>query len=78
MFVNGIATLQPKIVLIPGNMMCRRQFEPVIPLLAQHYHVTAISTDGYDGTGKPSLPQLKKLEDYIIIIDFLENRSQSM
>lgn len=41
-----------KIVLIPGNMMCWKQFEPVIPLLAQRYHVIAISTDGYDGTGK--------------------------
>lgn len=41
-----------KIVLIPGNMMCWRQFEAVIPLLETHYHVVAISTDGYDGTGE--------------------------
>lgn len=41
-----------KIVLIPGNMMCWRQFEPVIPLLEQKYHIIAISTDGYDGSGK--------------------------
>ena len=40
-----------KIVLIPGNMMCWKQFEQVIPLLEKDYHVTAISTDGYDGTG---------------------------
>ena len=40
-----------KIVLIPGNMMCWKQFENVIPLLEKDYHVTAVSTDGYDGTG---------------------------
>ena len=40
-----------KNLLIPGNMMCWKQYEPVIPLLAQQYHVIAISTDGYDGTG---------------------------
>ena len=40
-----------KIVLIPGNMMCWRQFEDVIPLLSNDFHVIAVSTDGYDGTG---------------------------
>ena len=58
-----------KIVLIPGNMMCWKQFEPVIPLLAQHYHVIAISTDGYDGTGKTIFTTAEntaeKLESYI-------------
>ena len=33
-----------KIVMIPGNMMCWKQFEYVIPLLEQDYHVIAIST----------------------------------
>jgi len=41
-----------RILLIPGNMMSWRQFEDVIPLLSEKYHVIAISTDGYDGTGK--------------------------
>lgn len=41
-----------KIVLIPGNMMCWRQFENVIPLLEKDFHVIAVSTDGYDGSGK--------------------------
>lgn len=41
-----------RIVLIPGNMMCWRQFEDVIPLLSKQYHVIAVSTDGYDGSGK--------------------------
>ena len=58
-----------KIVLIPGNMMCWRQFEPVIPLLAQYYHVIAISTDGYDGTGRTVFTTAEnadaKLESYI-------------
>lgn len=58
-----------KIVLIPGNMMSWRQFEAVIPLLSPHYHVTAISTDGYDGTGGTTFTTAEaaaeKLEQYI-------------
>ena len=41
-----------KILLIPGNIMSWRQFEDVIPHLEKKYHVIAISTDGYDGTGE--------------------------
>ena len=41
-----------KIVLIPGNMMSWRQFAKVIPLLGKDFHVIAVSTDGYDGTGE--------------------------
>ena len=58
-----------KIVLIPGNMMCWKQFEQVIPLLEKDYHVTAISTDGYDGTGQTAFTtaegSAEKLETYI-------------
>ena len=58
-----------KIVLIPGNMMCWKQFEHVIPLLEQDYHVIAISTDGYDGTGQTTFTtaeaSAEKLESYI-------------
>ena len=58
-----------KIVLIPGNMMCWRQFENVIPLLEDMYRVIAVSTDGYDGTGKTDFTTAKasarKLERYI-------------
>ena len=58
-----------KIVLIPGNMMSWRQFERVIPLLENDYHVIAVSTDGYDGTGKTtfttSVASAEKLEAYI-------------
>lgn len=58
-----------KIVMIPGNMMCWKQFEQVIALLEQDYHVIAISTDGYDGTGQTTFTtaeaSAEKLENYI-------------
>ncbi len=58
-----------KIVLIPGNMMCWKQFENVIPLLDKDFHVIAVSTDGYDGTGETTFTtaeaSAEKLEDYI-------------
>ena len=58
-----------KIVLIPGNMMSWRQFEHLIPLLEKDYHVIAVSTDGYSGTGETtfttSLASAEKLEAYI-------------
>ena len=58
-----------KVVLIPGNMMCWRQFENVIPLLEKDYHVIAVSTDGYDGTGEMTFTtaeaSAEKLEGYI-------------
>ena len=57
------------IVLIPGNMMSWRQFEHVIPLLARDFHVAAVSTDGYDGTGETIFTtaeaSAEKLEAYI-------------
>ena len=40
---------QKKIVLIPGTMMCWKQFSDVIPILENDYHVIAVSTDGFDG-----------------------------
>ena len=39
------------IIFIPGNMMTWRQFENVIPLLEDDFHVLAASTDGYDEKG---------------------------
>ena len=58
-----------KLVLIPGNMMSWRQFENVIPLLENDYHVIAVSTDGYDGTGETTFTtaeaSAEKLEAYI-------------
>ena len=50
-------------------MMSWRQFECVIPLLKKNFHVIAVSTDGFDGTGKTtfttSVESAEKLEDYI-------------
>ena len=58
-----------KIVLIPGNMMCWKQFGAVIPLLEKDCHVVAVSTDGYDGTGETTFTtaevSAEKLETYI-------------
>lgn len=58
-----------KIVLIPGNMMSWRQFGNLIPLLEPDFHVTAVSTDGYDGTGETTFTtseaSAEKLEKYI-------------
>ncbi len=58
-----------RIVLIPGNMMSWRQFENVMALLEKDFHVIAVSTDGYDGTGKTVFTTAEdaaeKLEAYI-------------
>ncbi len=58
-----------KIMLIPGNMMSWRQFERVIPLLEKDFHVVAVSTDGYDGSGKTTFTtaeaSAEKLEAYM-------------
>ncbi len=58
-----------RIVLIPGNMMSWKQFAQVIPLLEKGFHVIAVSTDGYDGTGKTIFTtaeaSAEKLEAYI-------------
>ena len=59
---------EKKIVLIPGNMMCWKQLEDVIPLLAKEHHVVAVSTDGYDGGGTTfttAEASAEKLEAYI-------------
>ncbi|MBQ7433055.1 MAG: alpha/beta hydrolase [Lachnospiraceae bacterium] len=48
-----------RILLIPGNMMSWRQFEDVIPILAEQHHVIAISTDGYDGSGNTTFTTSK-------------------
>ncbi len=40
---------EKKIMLIPGTMMCWKQFEPIIPLLEKTCRVIAVSTDGFDG-----------------------------
>ena len=58
-----------KILLIPGAMMCWKQFDAVIPLLERRYHVIAVSTDGFDGTGNTTFTMAQnsaeKLAAYI-------------
>ena len=58
-----------KIVMLPGNMMSWRQFEHLISLLEPDFHVIAVSTDGFDGTGETTFTtaeaSAEKLEQYI-------------
>lgn len=57
------------IVLIPGTMMCWKQFSEIIPFLAGEYHVIAVSTDGFDGNKNTTFTTAKdaahKLAEYI-------------
>lgn len=67
---------KPVIVLLPGNMMSWRQFEHVIPLLEEDYHILAVSIDGYDDMGtvfKSAEDCAEKLEEY-----FRGNRIQEI
>ena len=58
-----------KIMLFPGSIMSRRQFDRVIPLPEKDCHVIPVSTDGCDGEGESTLPtseaSAEKLETYI-------------
>lgn len=58
-----------KVMLIPGTMMCWKQFEPIIPLLEKRCHVIAVSTDGFDGdagtTFTTAEDSAEKLAQYI-------------
>lgn len=58
------------VMLLHGNLMCWRQFEDVIPLLAEQYRVLAVSLDGFDGTGQTTYTnaqdQASKLADRLM------------
>ena len=54
---------EKKIVLIPGCMMCWKQFDKVIPFLARRYHVIAVSTVGFDGTGETTFTTAEKMAE---------------
>lgn len=60
----------PTIMCLPGNFMTHRQFEKIIPLLENNYHVLTVSFDGYDETGETTYTtgkeQADKLADYIV------------
>lgn len=55
----------PKIVLIPGNLMTWEQFEDLIPLLRDDFHIIAISTDGYDGSGETTFTTAQASADHL-------------
>ena len=62
-------TGNPTILCLPGNFMTHRQFENIVPMLEQEYHVITVSFDGYDETGETVYTtgeeQAKKLATYI-------------
>lgn len=62
----------PKIVLIPGNLMTWEQFEDLIPLLRDDFHVIAISTDGYDGSGKTTFTTAQASADHLA--EYIQNK----
>lgn len=59
------AKTNPKLVLIPGNLMTWEQFEDLIPLLREEFHVIAVSTDGYDGSGKTTFTTAQASADHL-------------
>lgn len=58
------------IMCLPGNFMTHRQFDNLVPLLAQDYHIFTVSFDGYDETGETEYStgreQAEKLAAYIV------------
>lgn len=58
-----------KIMLLPGNMMTHRQYEKLVPMLKDKYHVITVSFDGFDETGETTYTtakkQAEKLADFI-------------
>ena len=57
------------IMCLPGNFMTHRQFENIVPLLENDYHVITVSFDGYDETGETvyttAKEQAEKLTSFI-------------
>lgn len=52
-----------KIMLLHGNLMCRRQFEDIIPLPEKDYTVYAVSLDGFDSTGSTTYTTAQEQAD---------------
>ncbi len=57
------------IMLLPGNMMTHRQYEKIVPLLENDYHVITVSFDGFDETDETTYTtakqQAEKLASFI-------------
>lgn len=54
------------ILLIPGNMMTYRQFEKIVPMLEQKYHVVSVSLDGLDESGETEYTTAEKQAEKLI------------
>lgn len=54
-------------MFLPGNMMTHRQFEKLIPLLEDRYHVIAVSFDGFDESGETTYTTAEKQAEKIAL-----------
>ena len=48
------------VMFLPGNMMTHRQFELLVPMLEDKYHIITVSFDGFDETGETTYTTAKK------------------
>lgn len=55
------------IMCLPGNFMTYRQFENIVPLLKNDYHVITVSFDGYDETGETVYTTAKEQAEKLAI-----------
>ena len=57
------------IMLLPGNLMTHRQYEKLVPMLDNKYHIITVSFDGFDETGETTYTtaeeQANKLAKFI-------------
>lgn len=51
---------QATIMCLPGNFMTYRQFEKIVPMLENDYHVITVSFDGYDESGETTYTTARK------------------
>lgn len=55
------------IMCLPGNFMTHRQFEKIVPMLEDEYHVITVSFDGYDETGETVYTTAKEQAEKLAI-----------
>ena len=55
------------ILCLPGNFMTHRQFDKIVPLLADTYHFITVSFDGYDETGETTYTTGKKQAEKLAV-----------
>ncbi len=54
-----------KIMFLHGNMVTHRQFDNIVPLLKNKYHVICVDFDGFDETGETTYTTAKDQADKI-------------